>query len=169
MDNSIVFIANSKGSCSLTFYTFIIKYSFLDLLNFWSNEHLCMLTIFCSTTTIKSITTSGYVDDRFKLKWFAKHRGNDVRIARAYWGPSAQVVLSSRHSNGDEENPFYRNKYLFELIVLEHPSSRESHLHRRLQRAIVNQHLPGYHEGWMVSGQENSFSLHFRSLANHGG
>jgi len=46
MDNSIVFIANSKGSCSLTFYTFIIKYSFLDLLNFWSNEHLCMLTIF---------------------------------------------------------------------------------------------------------------------------
>ncbi len=69
MDNSIVFIANSKGSCSLTFYTFIIKYSFLDLLNFWSNEHLCMLTIFCSTTTIKSITTSGYVDDRFKLKW----------------------------------------------------------------------------------------------------
>ncbi len=80
-----------------------------------------------------------------------------VRIARAYWGPSAQVVLSSRHSNEDEENPFYRNKYLFELIVLEHPSSRESHLHRRLQRAIVNQHLPGYHEGWMVSGQETVF------------
>ncbi len=28
MDISIIFIANSKGSSSLTFYTFIVKYSF---------------------------------------------------------------------------------------------------------------------------------------------
>jgi hypothetical protein len=45
-----------------------------------------MLTIFCSTKTIKSITTSPYLDDKFKLKPFAKHRGNDVRIAREHTG-----------------------------------------------------------------------------------
>ncbi len=31
MDNSIMFIANSKGSSSLTFYTFIVKVFILDL------------------------------------------------------------------------------------------------------------------------------------------
>ncbi len=119
MDNSIMFIANKQQGFFLTHILHIhFKVFILDLLNLWSNEHLCMLTIFCSTKTIKSITTSPYVDDRFKLKCFAKHRGNDVRIARAYWGPSAQVVPSSRHSNGDEENPFYRNKYLLSLWFL---------------------------------------------------
>jgi hypothetical protein len=50
-----------------------------------------------------------------------------------------------------------QKQVLIELIVLEHPSSSKSHLHHRLQRAIVNRHLPGYHEGWMASGQERVF------------